>query len=669
MAETGARSTTARRAADTSIPRRCAITGRALLLGALTIALLSAATPYLGAVTHTWDPGGSALPATAVVTLFALVLCNGALVRISPRLALTRAELLVAYAMAILVVQFLYKGGLPFITGATTFPFYMATPANDWEHRLWPQIPLWFRLSDPQAITWYWEGAPSGLGVPWAAWLPPVLAWCSFTVALMTAMFCLAALLSKDWIEQQRLSFPLVDIPLAITGEASHPTLGTGLLRNRVAWIGFAIPAVISVLGWLHTIYPSLPTVPLDFEPGRGFAGMGLPWSVLAGETGVHCTLVFPLIGIAYLLPAEVSLSLWLFYVLYRLQQLVWASFGFGPEGTSAVAINPQTFIGMEEAGGFIALSAIVLYQSRHSLAAAWRGLFDRSCRERDDRAPLARYWALLGFALANSFMLWWALQVGMKWWPFALIMLLFYTVMIGVTRLVAAAGTTHVDTGLFPRQVIMNTVGAAAVGVPSLTVYTYLSTVYMYDPRIVLMAQAMNGFKLLHSSQIGGRRFPTAAALAVIVMLAVGFPTLLWIVYRYGATALPDWPMASPGRWVFGELDSTLRSPEAPDNWLRLALALGAGFMAALVTLHSRFLWWPVSPVGFLIASGWSTDRFVWLNALLGWTLSTAARRSGGLRLYRQLRPAFLGLVLGSYATQGALALVSALLGVRPLD
>jgi len=664
------REATSRLAAPTQrSPRVGTITGRALLVGALTVAVLSVATPYFGAVTRTWDPGGSALPATAVVVLFALVLCNGALVRLTPRLALTRVELLVTYAMVIMVVQFLYKGGLPFITGATTFPFYMATPANDWEHRMWPHLPLWFRVADPQAVTWYWEGAPPGVGVPWAAWIRPVLAWSSFTVALMTAMFCLAALLSKDWIERQRLSFPLVEIPLAITGDAAQPTLGGSVLKNRITWLGFSVPAVLSLLGWLHRIYPSVPTVPLEFDFGRALAGSGLPWSVLSGESGVHGTVLFPLIGIAYLLPGEVSLSLWLFYLLYRVQQLTWASFGIAPGGSSAVGINPQTFIGMEEAGGFLALSVIVCYQSRHSLLAAWRGVFDRASRERDDRAPLSGQAALLGFALANGFMLWWALQVGMTWWPFALVMGLFYTVMIGVTRLVAAAGTTHVDTGLFPRQVILNTVGAAAVGVPSLTAYTYLSTAYMYDPRIVLMAQAMNGFKLLHSSHIGGRRFPTAATLAVIVMLAVGFPTMLWIIYRYGATTLPDWPLASPGRWVFGELDSSLRSPEAPDNWLRLALVLGAGCMAGLTVMHSRFLWWPVSPVGFLIASGWSTDQFVWLNALVGWIFSTAVRHFGGLRLYRTLRPLFLGLVLGSYATQGLLSLISAIFGVRPLD
>jgi len=646
-----------------------AIPMRALLIGTLTIAVLSVATPYLGAVSHTWDPGGSALPATAVVVLFTLVLVNGALARLLPGRAMTRIELLVTYGMTIMVAQFLYKGGMPFITGATTFPFYMATPANDWEHRMWPYIPDWFRPSDQQAVVWYWEGLPEGVSVPWRAWTWPVLGWSSFTIALMIAMFCLALLMSKDWIERQRLAFPLVDIPLAIVGEAPRPTVGTSILRNPLSWFGFSIPTIVAVLGWLHEIRPSVPTIPLYYDAGRMFSGMGLPWNVLSGESGIHVEVVFPLIGIAYLLPGEVSLSLWLFYALYRVQQLVWASFGVAEGGTSGLTIRPQTFIGMEEAGGFIALSAVVLYQSRHALRAAWRELTGRARAEPDPRAPLAGRWALLGFLIANAFMLWWALQTGMPWWPFVLVMGLFYTVMIGVTRLVAAAGTTHVDTGLWPRQVIMNTIGAVPVGTTSVTVFAYLSSVYMYDPRIVLMAQAMNSFKLLHTARARARRFSWASVLAVVTMLALGFPTMIWIAYHYGASTLPDWPMASPSRWVFGELDNSLRTPELPDNWMRAALGLGAAFMMGMIVLHSRFVWWPVSPVGFLIASGWSTDRFVWFNALIGWALSAMVRRYGGLKLYRAMRPVFLGLILGGYVPNAALALLAAAFGVRPVE
>jgi hypothetical protein len=109
---------------------------RALLIGGVTVTLLSFLCPYLGAVSETWDPGGSALPVTAVVALFALVALNSLLIRVRPKWELTRVELLVVYGMVILVVQFPYKGLMPFITGATAWPVYGATPSNDWKHRI-----------------------------------------------------------------------------------------------------------------------------------------------------------------------------------------------------------------------------------------------------------------------------------------------------------------------------------------------------------------------------------------------------------------------------------------------------------------------------------------------------------------------------------------------------
>ena len=637
---------------------------RALLVGALTVAVLSFLCPYLGAVSETWDPGGSALPVTAVVALIALVALNSALMRCLPRWGLTRVELLLVYAMVIMVVQLPYKGSIPFITGVTAWPFYGATGANDWEHRIWPYLPMAFQLKEYRAAVWYFEGSPPGVGVPWSDWASPLLVWSSFLIALMAGMFCLGSLLSRDWIERQRLTYPLAEIPLAMVGGETNPTLGN-TLNNKILWVGFAVPAVCAVLLWFHRLYPSVPALDVfDLDVGRSFRGMGLPWSVLGGSSGMRMSLAFPLMGIAYLLPGEISLSLWLFYVLFRVQQLVWASFGVAEGGSSGAVIDPVTFIGMEEAGGFIALCGVILYQSRHTLRTAWRALTGRVRPEPDAYTPLAGQWAVLGFIISNLFLLAWAWRIGMPLWPFVVVMAVFYVVTTGVSRLVAAAGVTHVDTGFTPRQLVLRTIGAARVGPVSLSVFGFLDAAVMHDPRIVLMAQAMTGLRLLHTSRSEARRFSWAALLAVVIMLAVAFPTMLWICYRHGATALPAWPMTTPARDTLNALDSSLRSPEMPDNWLRAALAIGATLMLGLIAMHSRFLWWPVSPVGFVISSAWSTDYWIWFNVLIGWLISTSVRRYGGLKLYRALRPAFIGLVIGGYVPEGVLAAVSSVLG-----
>jgi len=300
------------------------ITPRAVLLGAMAVAFLAMVNPYLSFVSRTWSVGSGSLLGSTLVVLFGLVLLNGLLLRLAPRLAFTRGELLVVYGMLIVSVGLIMQGGLPYIVASTVYPFHMATPENGWEHMILPHVPLWLRLNRLEVVEWFWQGSPSGSGVPWGDWLTPMLAWSGFTLALMGAMFCLGALLSKDWIERQRLSFPLVDVPLAITGEQAQPSLRRSILGSRIFWLGFAIPSVFAILSWLHMLFPAVPSVSLwDLRLGRYFAGMALPWRVL---WDVRISIIFPIIGITCLLPSEVSLSLWLFYVLYQIQMLVWGS-------------------------------------------------------------------------------------------------------------------------------------------------------------------------------------------------------------------------------------------------------------------------------------------------------------------------------------------------------
>ena len=641
------------------------ITPRAVLLGALSVGLLAFVNPYLAFISRTWSVGSGSLLQSPLVILFTFVLLNGLLVRYWPGRALTRSELLVIYGMLIVSVGLAMQGGIPYIVSATTFPFYMARPENHWQQIIWPNVPLWLRLGSLQANDWFWEGLPQGAAVPWGAWLTPVLAWGSFTLALMAGMFCLGALMSKDWIERQRLTFPLVDVPLSITGDGARPTLKTGLLNNRIFWVGFAIPAFISLLGWLHRIIPSVPTVQLyELGIGRYFSGMGLPWNALSD---MFLTISFPIIGIACLLPGEVSLSLWFFYIFFLLQLLVWGAFGVAEEGgTAAIAVNPRVFAGFEEAGGFIALTGAMLYQSRRAIRAAFVGLLGRAGDDEDPYGPLAGRWALVGFIVSNAFMIWWAVKCGMSWWSFALLMGVFYAVLVGASRLVSAGGVMYVDTGFFPRLIILRSIGATPLGVPSLTMYTYLSVIFMYDPMNLAMPQMMDSFKLLTAGRLRGKAWPWAAGLAILVMLGIGIPALLKVLYQHGTSSLSRWPFYSYPQWAFGELDASLRTPEGADSWLRAALVLGGVFMLLLVWLHSSFVWWPLSPVGFLIASSYEANRTLWASVLIGWALTALVRRYGGLRLYRSMRPAFLGLVLGQYLTSAGLAILSGLFGMN---
>jgi len=82
---------------------------------------------------------------------------------------------------------------------------------------------------------------------------------------------------------------------------------------------------------------------------------------------------------------------------------------------------------------------------------------------------------------------------------------------------------------------------------------------------------------------------------------------------------------------------------------------------------MQTHYLWWPVSPIGFIIASSEITSRHIWHNYFLGWLISVLIRHYGGLRLYAKLRPVFLGMIIGQIVTWFILYIGGRLIGLQP--
>lgn len=631
------------------------ISKRAVLIGALAAMVWAAVSAYTDQYTRlTWGIGWGALPAGPVAAAFLVVAVNGLLVRLRPRWALNRAEIIIIYCMltiaaGVIVVHNTYA--LPL----AAYPYYHVRVEAGWENSILPYLPTWLHPRNPELIPWFWEGIPSGVSLPWGDWVMPVAAWGGFALALTVAMLCLGALMRKDWIERQRLTFPLTEIPMGLVGNGTNPTLRQSVFGSRIFWFGFAISSVITAMASLSAIFPALPAPQLFFPIGQNFSSAGLPLSALSDAV----VRISPAtIGVLCMVPREVSSSLWLFYALFYAFLVVCGSFGLPPTGSQAMGgFNPRAFADYAGAGGFFVVSALVLYQSRDAFRAGLWSLLRKGREAGDPLAPMSNGAALVGFTLANVFMLWWALQAGMTWWSFALIMVVFYVSMIGASRLMAAAGLTQPRPQVNARWTILRVVGSKAFDPRSLAMYSYLQMGFMLEPQNLAILYIMNSFKLIHTGHITARRFPTAVMITTIGALLAGAAGLLYTAYHYGAVSMECWPITAVPTCAFREFSTSLRSPEDANNWLRLAMAVGGAFTFGLFFLASRFVWWPLSPIGFIVASVYHTNQFVWTNALIAWVFTTIIQRYGGLKLYRQLWPAFLGLVLGQLLTGVAMA------------
>jgi hypothetical protein len=641
------------------------ITVRAVLLGTLLTVAWAAVSAYTDHYTRvTWSFGWGALPGGPVAFAFVCVLANGLLLRIRPRLALSRAEVLIIYS-SLTVAAAVIVGYIPYMLPIAAYPQYHARIDARWETTVLPYLPAWLHPQRPELVPWFWEGLPTDASLPWRDWVWPLLGWGAPALAILVAMLCLGALLRKDWIEHQRLTFPLTEIPMGLVGEHPYPTLREGVFGRRVFWLGFGLGGGITLLMWLNSLYPEIPAPQLYRRIGESFARAGLPLNAL---NRVAVSLTPATLGVMCLLPTEVSFSLWTFYGLYLAFLLGCASLGIPADGSQAMGgFHPRAFADHAGAGGFVVVSAMVLYQSRGAFQSGLHSLLGGKPEPEDPRAPMSNRAALLGLIASNLILLGWAWQAGMSAWSFALIMVAFYVAMIGTARLVAAAGLTQARPALGPRGMVLGMLDAGTLSSGSLVMYSYLTMGYMLAPQNYGLNYLMNSLKLIHGGRLEARRFSSAVMLAVVAALVAGSLGLLYTAYRYGAITMECWPITGVPTCAFRELSSSLASPERVDGWLRLAMVGGAAFTAALFWMSSRFVWWPLAPLGFIVASVYQTNHYVWTNALLGWVIVTLIRRYGGLRLYRTLRPAFLGLVFGQFLVSIGMAIFSAtVLGAR---
>jgi hypothetical protein len=78
---------------------------------------------------------------------------------------------------------------------------------------------------------------------------------------------------------------------------------------------------------------------------------------------------------------------------------------------------------------------------------------------------------------------------------------------------------------------------------------------------------------------------------------------------------------------------------------------------------MRTRFVWWTLSPIGFLMAGTWAI-YCIWFSVFLAWALKWLVIRYGGLRAYRAALPFFLGMVLGEGIIGGIWLIIGMLTG-----
>jgi len=579
-----------------------------------------------------------------IFSLLLLLGLNMGLKRISPRHALNEAELLLLYIMLTVSSSIGGHDMLEIVWPSIAYMTWFGTPENRWasfEQRL----PDWLTIKDRVALRDFFLGHSSlYTREHLLLWLTPVLVWSLLMLALGGMMLCMVSLLSERWVRQERLSFPNIQLPLAMCEPKGE------LFRNPLMWAGFGVAAGMDLINGLHALYPQIPGLGgtlSEFNlaaliPTRPFSAMG--WTPVG---------LYPFaVGMTYFIPLDLSFSIWFFYLFGKAVRVVGDSFG--------ATGDPEFPYPVEQgAGAWLGLAVVALRASRRHLGAqclrAWRS----GRREGDE--PLSPRASLLGLLAGALFLLVFCGLAGVPVWCTLLFFLLFFAISLALTRVRAEVGPPSHDIQTHPLRMMVTSFGGQTIGAPALTVLT-LFTAFNRTYRSHPMPGMLEGLALF------SRRRLTVSPMVGGVLLALTVGTLgsAWAYldhsYRFGAAIFGE---QGQMRANFGQMVTW--SGHGPTNSVSSLSATAVGFAGVLLLMALRrvFPMNPFHPTGYAISLGtWNTNWF-WFSIFVGWALKWTLMHFGGLRLYRRSIPFFMGLILGEFVMGAIWSLLGIALGM----
>ena len=550
---------------------------------------------------------------------------------------LTTAEITLVYIMALAAATIPSMGltsfFIPYLSGAQ----YYATPENRWADLFMGHVPDWMVPQDTKAIQDFYEGNPHGT-IAWDAWLPALIAWAPFLLALFLVMIAGMVILRRQWMNHERLAYPLMQPSLAMIAQEKGRLLSP-LFSSLSFWVGLSIPFAVGCFIALHDYDPSVPDIPLYTS---------LPFFHRTALLIPH--LSFATIGFTYFLSRDISLGIWLLNLIAKLQESALRYMGITSNESMEWVTVP--LLAHQNMGAMTVFVLWGLWLGRRHLRTVFRKAF-RGDAQIDDSDEMMSYRAAVFTLLGGGgFMWWWLCQTGLAPWSAGLTLFVAFVIFVGLTRMVTEGGFFITRAPMNPGNFMVSGFGVEALGSHGVTALGY-TFVWAGELRVFLMAACANALKIAEQHIRGSRRMLLWAMLTAILVSAVGSVWMqVALGYSYGAINLSGF-FRGLVHYPFNFTARNLLNPTGPvwQGWVWTAY--GGGLMGLLMWFKQRYLWFPIHPLSLPISSMWMTDSIM-LSVFLSWSIKGLMLKYGGGPLYQKGKPLFIGLVVGQFVSMG---------------
>ncbi|MCX7705105.1 MAG: hypothetical protein N2115_02450 [bacterium] len=553
---------------------------------------------------------------------------------------LNRQELVLLYGMMV-CASATVMGYANYLISYLGAPIYFADPQNRWAETIVPHLKAWFAPLDNEAIKLYFEGKPKGTPIPWDVWILPIISWLTFFLVFSFVMLCIMLMLRKQWEKRESLIYPLVRLPVEMMNcSLSSPV--PPIFKNKLFWFGFTVVFILGSLNGLHYYFPMVP---------QSISVYKAPQIMLFRETiPLIFRISFIMIGFSYLINLNLSFSIWFLCLVFTMIQGVMNITGYSMTESMDVYsfVCGGPLFSHLQTGALIMLVILSLWRARHDLKRFFVSMVRNV--ESDFEDILSPRFVAWGFVIGFGFLVVWLRLAGLSFWAGILFLLTTFILFIGITRVVVEGGLAETKTPISSFTALISGFGSSAFDPSGLTVFG-TSYTYAADTRSMFITSAA------HTLKVYGIHFKKKSRIIIIGMLAAVISAFLAEVifdiytgYNHGKLNLVFVPDIQDSFNYISDHISNPKGPFVAGNWITLA---GAGLMFTFTLMMQKFLWWPIHPLGLVVAAIWLTKQ-IWFSVFVAWLVKSLLLKYGGHKVYEKSIPLFLGFILGQFVAGG---------------
>jgi hypothetical protein len=615
-----------------------------------------------------------------------LLLVNPCLGRIRRSWMFTGPELAFAIAVILFTCFIPGRGLLHHATATLMLPHHYNKTESSWKEvdalRLVPpQMLADVSTDEDEALGGFVQGLGQGSThislwrLPWRAWVRAFLFWGPLLFTAVVALTGLALVVHRQWAIHEQIPYPIVTFAEAILPAPGKPW--GEVFQKRLFWLGLIVVFLIhmnnfAAAWWPETIVP----VQLRFE----FRPLVRLFPAFARGDGwdiAYPRLLFTVVGFAYLLSSELSLSMGLAPYLYAFFKGTCLGYGI------AISSNFMALESIERGlygGAYLGIGLVMLYNGRRYYANVARHSLGLPA---PDQAEPAAVWGARMLVLAAVAFVAQLVTLGIDWQLAVLYTFFFLLIAVVLSRVVAETGAFFIHCYFYPCALLLTFLGALAFDPRTLATLFLVTVVLMVDPREIFMPFASHAVALVDRFRLPLGRTAACGLVAVIAGLVIATCATLYWQYDQGCMSVGDGWSLNVMRWPFdnaAQLELRLKalgysgdlSTALPGGWARFGramphvaglIAFGSTFtLVILFTLgRMRFPNFPLHPVLFVVLGSYQS-RYLGFSFLVGWLVKTMVVKYGGALLYARIKPLMLGLIAGEMSAGAVTMLIGGL-------